>query len=108
MGMTTSEAAASSRMKLAGQNEASNASAQDSTLGQYEGDLQSSPMYKRMYNARLQDTTQAYNNARSSRSARARMSGFGYTSPQAGRTTLPWANSRLTRKVTSAAIRCRR
>lgn len=69
------------RRGLANRNASINANAQNSTLGQYEGDLTQSPMYKRMYGQQVQDTTRAYNQARSARSARARMSGFGYTSP---------------------------
>lgn len=78
------ESGAKGRMSTMDTNASTNANAQDSTLSQYEGPIQSSPMYKSMYNTQVQDTTQAYNNARAKRSTQARMAGFGTTSPIAG------------------------
>lgn len=75
------ESSAQGQVKTALTAQSGNAAAQNSTLGQYEGDLTQSPMYKQLYGLKTQDTTSAYNNARMKRSARARVAGFGSNTP---------------------------
>jgi hypothetical protein len=51
------------------------------TLGQFEGPVNQSPFYKSLLTSGIQDTSNAYQNARSSMRANANAAGFGYAQP---------------------------
>lgn len=51
------------------------------TLGQFEGPVQQSPFYKALKTSGLEQTSSAYNNARSNMRQQAKSAGFGYAQP---------------------------
>ena len=53
------------------------------TLSQFEGPVQQSPFYKALLTSGQENTTAAYNNARSNVAEKAKASGFGYANPVA-------------------------
>jgi hypothetical protein len=53
------------------------------TLGQFEGPVNQSPFYKSLLTTGIQDTSNAYQNARSSMRQNANAAGFGYAQPAA-------------------------
>jgi hypothetical protein len=57
--------------------------AAQSTDSQFEGPVQNSPFYKALLTTGIQNTSNAYQNARSSEAANAKAAGFGYNQPVA-------------------------
>ena len=51
------------------------------TFSQFEGPVQQSPFYKALLTTGIEDTSNAYQNAKANTTARARAAGFGYEQP---------------------------